>query len=437
MIKIGLHYNDVEIESRVRYTISFINSHPVFSQHLEFCINTKCEKNLYYGQQKKGNYYVPKLGLLFARNDFDPMKLVSNPYKYNSSLLRSIDIEISEFGNFINVDGHFSFDIFETIFFHISRIEELSPESSHLNDRGLLDEAAYFVIRNRIHKEPVVDNIIASMIEIMCGISLSLKSEIIVTHDIDHIKKFASPIKFPRNIIGSILRGNISNVGNLTRKYITYLRTGQDPYNVFDWMLSKGTHQKYIFYLVGGQHKYDTPIPLNNQSFLNSIQIALNRNYHIGIHPSFESSQKPELVSIEKKQIEKLSKVSVNASRQHYLQFDINHSIQTLIDSGIELDSSLGFNSTTGFRCGTGFKYYLYDFKNEQKSTLTELPLVFMDSALLKESNFDYQNCLKEMKWFIDLKNTCICINFHNSRFEDALADKIPLKKIYDRLLNS
>ena len=97
------------------------------------------------------------------------------------------------------------------------------------------------------------------------------------------------------------------------------------------------------------------------------------------------------------------------------------------------VDESLGFPDRVGFRCGTGFPYHLYNFTKEKAYHFLEIPLVFMESALLRESGFN-EDKLKEI-WSSFLnenaRNTMITFNFHNSRFYDAALSGINLEELY------
>ncbi len=107
--------------------------------------------------------------------------------------------------------------------------------------------------------------------------------------------------------------------------------------------------------------------------------------------------------------------------------------------NGIQFDYSMGYNQHVGFRCGTGFPYRMYDFKNEQAFTWTEVPLVLMDSSV---KHFVLKNggkigkvvdgFLQKNKW-----NAHISMNFHNSNFDELTEMGREVRKTYAQVIKS
>lgn len=436
-MEIGLHHGQLAKYSRFEYVVYFLNSHPIFSNYIRLSLNEDLEHNIYYGQTTVDGISIPCQQILFGEQNIDPSKLTPNVYFLDKLEIYSVEAYSKQEQTMIDYEKKsINFDVFEMIFFHISRIEELYPDTNKLNGRGLLAEEAYFVKKHKIEKAPLVDNLVVALIKILCNKEVHHKTKIVMSHDIDHIQKYSSYLSFLRKLSGHVLRVELKSIPRLFSDLISFISKGKDPYDVYEWMLAEKDIEKYIFYLVGGSHQYDTPTPLNHDILLESLRLAKSRGYEICIHPSFESTQKEKLLKDEKAALEKVVGQKITTSRQHYLQYRPLKSMTQLIDAGVKLDSSLGFNSTIGFRCGTGFKYKLYDFENETGSELLEQPLSFMDSAMMKEANFDDKKCRDLVIDILKLENTCICANFHNSRFDDGLRSGINLKSIYQLFLN-
>jgi len=432
-MKVGIFYDDVVLENRLKYVLDFIEHHPL-NKKVVFTTNQKQKKNIFYGKPKEGyDFIIPRQDKIFKSSEkFD---FACNLYKQSNILIYSVETVVRN-DQFFLEDNAISFDIFETLFFHLSRIEETKIDPLHLNDRGQINESHLLVVKNKIEKIPHVDNIVKSFIEILSKNDISIPTQIMVTHDIDFIEKYKSLRSFVRFTARAIFkREPVKAIINQYKK--VRQDNSNDPYNTFPEMLLEHTGiEKRIYFLMGGNHRFDNTFDLDHPSFIEAINLSDKRGYAIGIHPSFNSWTSVEMILKEKARLEKSINKKVTISRQHYLHFDILKTPQVLIDSGIVEDSSLGFTQRIGFRCGTGFPYNLYDFSKEAKSELKEVPLVYMDSAAINESKIS-STPLEEMTKAFQLTNTHnthICYNFHNSRMDTSLAEGRLIKKIYSDL---
>ncbi len=432
-MKVGIFYNDIILESRLTFVLDFIENHPL-NNNVEFTVNQKQERNIFYG---KGNtdfhFNVPRQNKIFSSKD--KCEFTSNLYKQSDTLLYSVESVVRNDQEFLE-DKQFSFDIFETLFFHLSRIEEINLNPLHLNNRGQINENQLLVIKNKIEKIPHVDHIVKAFIEILTGSSIFVPTKFMVTHDIDFIEKYKSIKSFFRFMARAIFKGEpvkeIINQYRKVRRDIT-----DDPYNTFSELLLERTGiEKRIYFLMGGNHKYDNTYSIKHPSFLEALSLSKERGYEIGIHPSYESWTTKEMIIKEKSRLERCLNEEIFKSRQHFLHFDISKTPEVLLEAGIVEDSSLGFTQYIGFRCGTGFPYYLFDFNKESKSELLEVPLVFMDSAAINESKTSSTPLEEMTKAFqlTNMHNTQICYNFHNSRMDTSIAEGRLIRRIYREL---
>ena len=202
-------------------------------------------------------------------------------------------------------------------------------------------------------------------------------------------------------------------------------------------MLKKGTSEKYIYFLSGGNHYWDRPYNMKSDYFRKVIQLVEERNYQVGIHPSYESWDKVDLIKEEKVYLEEVIGAEIKLSRQHFLNFDISVTADLLIEAGINRDSSLGYTRHVGFRCGTGFPYKLYDFNKEEKSRLVEDPLVLMDSSAFHEVNYVDDKLLPLLTTFLEAnrEGTRVLCNFHNTFFDEMEMRKVGFLKFYNSIV--
>lgn len=425
---------------RMAYTIAFINNHPNFEGFC-LCLDSFGTSILTHYScvppKQSGQISIRRQNLLFDQRPCGEIIWQTNKYFLGTEVYHSVESSLKAKQNISN--KCVEFDLFEAIFFHISRYEEWIG-SPKLNSWGTMIEKNQFLVRNHLHHTPVVDNLVLLLRQLITGRPYSKLTEIQITHDIDHHKKFTG--------YSSILNKTASHIYRLggPTKYVKLLAdylgsmTGltKDPFDNFDWLFVAGPVNKIVYLFVTGNHPLDPKTP-HRSSIKKVAKIAQERGYTIGIHPSFASAEDQTQLIREKKLCEDICGCTIVDSRQHYLRFSFPHTISCLLQSGIKIDSSLGFNRYIGFRCGTGFGYYLYDFDIEGTSQLIEQPLAFMDGSCQYEAearNISYGDLFSQF-FNKNQYNTKIVVNFHNSYFDQAFYRGIPLQELYKNLIKS
>ena len=246
---------------RFRYVIDFINAHPL--KPTDFLVeidNHSDQKDLFYGN-KTGDFLSVPIDACF----FEKTKIIERFFATQFSYI--------EKKNFISVSDHqkksdqffqnnsFGFDVFNTIFFHISRYEEYYAPESKNSQAGWLKEDLHFLIENNLYNRPLVDLLIATFFEITTGEKIMQKSTYGISHDVDMIARFTPSYKFYRSLAATLIhRRNWSEF----RKSIGYykkmtLGKTKDPFDYFDSLLRTEEEWKYkqIFMMTGGNTKYD------------------------------------------------------------------------------------------------------------------------------------------------------------------------------------
>lgn len=440
MIRIDLSYDDLSFASRIDYVWHFISNHPSTPKNIICTVNSpeKDGKRIVYSDQKpidNSTFWIPRQSLLFQSKIWSNEQLSSNRYLtlsqnyvYSVESLAKIDLPFF-------IDLNFGFDIMETLFFHLSRYEEYHCSHDQWNEWDMMKEKKQWLIVNGLADQPQVDILVEAFWTAILGRQLKSKSILAISHDIDHIEKFTHPFSIIRKLAGHVYnRKTLKGINDLLKDYYqTVTKKKEDPYDTFDWMLTKADIEKKIYYLIGGKHTHDTPTVPNHPIFQKSLHLSRVRRYEVGLHPSYETWQDQTMMENQKILLEASCKESILLSRQHYLHFDLKKTPEILINLGIKEDSTLAYNRHLGFRCGTGFKYKLYDFSREKEWDLWEDPLVFMDSSCLHYSNHDPTAFLQNFRSFFKQNQygTRLHCNFHNSTFDEAKYWRIPLKKMY------
>jgi hypothetical protein len=422
--------------NRLKYVIDFINEHPLCPNGVKLLLNSGNEGyiKIYYTVENESGYIIPVQNLLFSNKKEFTGDLFINEYEFNGNKYYSVE-KIGKLPYFFNVENIFAFDIFEAIFFHISRYEEYFFSKNHLDKHGRMKSGAQLLVKNNLHHIPVVDHLISGFFESLGFDIQERRTDFNLTHDIDIIRKFDSNFKLVKSIGRVLLMGlGIKGVKKIVNSFIISKKDKtRDPYYTYEWLFREENYfkKKIVFLVAGGKTRQD----LYNKNYLKElpdiIQKAKDKSYDIGLHPSYNAYNYKLMFEKELKLLKSESKNDIKYVRIHFLRLDLQKTFNIIEDLGFEYDSTLGYNDEIGFRCGTGFEYFPYNFEEEKRWEFKELPLVIMDSALLKSCKDD-NTCFEEkidnfLGW--NKYNTQITFNFHNSTF-----DRI---KISEKIRNS
>jgi hypothetical protein len=158
----------------------------------------------------------------------------------------------------------------------------------------------------------------------------------------------------------------------------------RDPYDTYDFQFSIQKKYKFktiYFFLVGDYGVNDKNLPVESRKFQSLIK-TVGDYAEVGVHPSYGSNSKPELL---KKEVGRLAKVlhrEVTNSRQHFLKLSFPDTYRNLIDLDITDDHTMGFANEIGFRAGICSAFNFYDLDLEIETKLRIHPFTVMDATL-------------------------------------------------------
>lgn len=147
-----------------------------------------------------------------------------------------------------------------------------------------------------------------------------------------------------------------------------WLFGGPDPFDQYEvidhWLgsIKKNTHVFFLLSTTG--HPMDHNIRPDKPEIRQLVQ-GWAADMLVGIHPSYQSMERPDLITDEKRTLEQLTGRPVTDARFHYLRFRLPASYRDLISAGIRADHSMAYPDQTGFRAGTGHPFWWYDLENE------------------------------------------------------------------------
>jgi hypothetical protein len=162
----------------------------------------------------------------------------------------------------------------------------------------------------------------------------------------------------------------------------------------------------------------------------------------MGIHPSYASDSKLELVGKERDMLQEVIRRPITQSRQHYLRMRTPHTYRNLIELGIKDEYSMGYTEQPGFRASITIAYPFYDLELEQELPLNIHPFVFMDVTYYdsKYLGMEAQASLEAMvQWVPKVKavgGTLISV-WHNRTFSEFEPQWFGWADVYKSLIHA
>ena len=254
-------------QARLNYTLRFIEQHPLIQKRLRFVYSAESKEaiSLYYGlpNPTAQSFSMPAQQLFFLPDQkIDVALLFSNTYISSPNDCYSVELHQHPKRPFFQ-QQNFQFDLFETLFFHISRYEEWQATPSQFDQWDMMEAAQQWLVRHQLYRTPIVDRMLQQFASIL-GLDIKQQpTRCQITHDIDALYKFDHFWRPFRASLG-LLRRLAPPQAHL-RLWQSYLqRSKSDPYDTFDWMLQKkGQLPKILYLLVGGQTKTTNSPPMH------------------------------------------------------------------------------------------------------------------------------------------------------------------------------
>ena len=392
---------------------------------------------LHYGDHPLENnegLYQQSVNLLFERDITDPNVKIC---KHNDS---------KAIFPVFNEKSLFCFDIFAASFYIISRYEEYLPHvCDHYNRFQPQDSILY---KMDMIEKPIINIWAKELGEIIKSkypdIQLKKKSfKFIPTYDIDAAWSyrnkgfFRTTAAFFRDILKLDKK-------EIKRRFDVLTNKKMDPFDTFDYQIELQKELKIkplYFILCGDYNTNDKNISIKNKEFQELIK-HLGDYAHVGIHPSFSSYLKKEVIKEEVNRLSDVLNREVTMSRQHFLRLCLPTSYQILLELDITDDYSMGYASQAGFRAGYADTFQFFDLENDTKTKLNVHPFALMDGTMRDYLDLDVRESFEKAKKLVDeVKNVngTFILLWHNETLsgEKRWEGWITLyRKILDYILN-
>lgn len=353
-------------------------------------------------------------------------------------------------------DGGFriGYDIPSLCYWMLNRVEELGRKD--LDGHGRFPATASHAFKHGYLERPVVDEWLSVLGQVIKrtwpGVGLvDPVFTTVVSHDVDGPSRYAFRTNYLmlRGFAGDLVRRR-DPVAALRGPFIRRASKARlhqaDPNNTFDWLMDQSESRglKSAFYFICGRTdpRRDADYDPEHPSIRELMRRIHSRGHEIGLHPSYGTYQRPDLIKFEAERLHKVSQDEGIAQgrwggRMHYLRWEHPTTLYGWEAAGMDYESTLGFADRPGFRCGTCFEYSGYDPVARRTLMVRIRPLVAMDCTVMAARYMGLGPSQAALDHFLRLKAACRAVGgtfttlWHNTEVIEE--DK---RRIYTSLLD-
>jgi hypothetical protein len=319
------------------------------------------------------------------------------------------------------------FDIFSSAFYLISRYEEYLPHEKDIYGRYSHKNSLAFT--NDFLQIPLVNCLAIELRKLLLRKFPVLVYQkrafcFVPTYDIDMAWTYLHK-GLLRNMAGFARSVRHLNWKQVVKRISVLRGKRKDPYDVYEWLdalhLRYSLKPNYFFLMAKEVKGYDTNISPDDTSMKDLVSYH-SMGYPVGIHPSWQSGDQPDLLNTEIRELEKITGKTVTNSRFHFIRFSLPDSYRRLIAEGIQHDFSMGYGDINGFRASVSTPFQWYDLESETSTALTVHPFCWMDANSYYEQEYTPAQAFQELKSYHDMVKSSegdLCIISHNSFFSD------------------
>lgn len=293
-------------------------------------------------------------------------------------------------------------DIFGSIFFSISRYEELVKLNKDIHDRFPAKASIAYV--EDFLDRPIVDE----YVEILWACLKLLWPRLarkkrrpnnFICCDVD--APFESTLYSLKTAIYQSIRELVKNKKitksiQIMSRYV--LHKGGFPIvdrnrSALSWIMDINNiigNQVHFFIIPNQTSRFDHNHSINSKKVSGIIREIKQKKHFIGFHPGYNTYDDSENFHksanlFHARMQEEFIEQPIWGGRQHYLRYNIGKTPFLWDKNGFAYDSTLGYADHSGFRCGTSHEFSMYDLINRKYINLKQRPLIVMDCTIMSE----------------------------------------------------
>jgi hypothetical protein len=314
-----------------------------------------------------------------------------------------------------------SIDIFGSIFFMLSRFEEIVRPERDVHDR--FPATASLAMRENFLFRPIVDDYVDLLWALMQRLWPGLErpkpdGQIRVSCDVDQPfdRVKSNPLALVRSVGGDLVRRkSLSTAGRRVANFVArpFGIHHFDPYYTFDWYMDvceeAGLRAAFYFIADHSAGTIDGDYDIFDPRILALMRDIDRRGHEIGMHASYNTFRDPEQMLRERRRLRDAARsagldIEVAGNRQHYLRWDSATTPDNLDAAGFTYDTTGSFADSAGFRYGTSRSFPMWSWQYLAPLRLRQKPLVLMECSVIaaKYMNFGYSqqaiNTMLEIK---------------------------------------
>ena len=344
------------------------------------------------------------------------------------------------------------YDILGLTYWMLNRIEEIN--STKLDNHGRFPATSSHAFKHGYLERPIVDewlHVLGQVIQKVWPDAQLKKHQFSmkVSHDVDSPSLYAfKPWKNILRMMAGHLLKRRDLKAFLLAPYVKLTSSKQiskhDPHNTFDWLMNVSEQhglQSAFYFICGRTSNMDADYEPEHPIIRQLMRHMHERGHEIGLHPSYGTYQKPELIKQEADRLRASCKQAgvkqeSYGGRMHYLRWQHPTTMQAWNDAGMAYDTTLSYADRPGFRCGTCFEYPAFNHTTQQVLTLRIRPLIAMECTVIDEVYLGLGVTQAAEEKFLELKDKCKRVGgcfttlWHNSYF----AKDTKTKEIYRKL---
>ena len=304
-------------------------------------------------------------------------------------------------------DGQLRLDVIGSIFFMLSRYEELVKATRDQNDR--FPAAASLAVERGFLYRPIVDEYVEILWSAMMKVwpqlpRSSAAGAMVVTCDVDepYERWISSPWLLAQGLAGALLRRRSVSCAGRRLKNAWYSRRGRfqfDPNWNFTWYMrtleSHGHRGIFYFIPTSGSTQFDCTYSLTERRMQELLKLVSARGHQIGMHGSYTTYRNAALLKRERTSLINActsagAAAAVSGNRQHYLRWDASQTADHLEHAGFTYDSSGGYPDNPGFRYGTARTFPMWSWVRQRPLKLRQHPLIVMEGSVISYLKLGY-----------------------------------------------
>lgn len=291
----------------------------------------------------------------------------------------------------------FHTDIIATAFFMLTRWEETVVPTR--DEHGRFPAVASVAYNQGFLDRPIVDEyalILREWLKVLLPRWEPRKRAFSVqlSHDIDHIRRFPSPMAVLRCVGGDLLKRRSPTLAYqaLSEAAVQVLSPDRTDYMQGIQFLAErsrknGLGNDVFYFMASAPGPFEGGYDPASAPVKRCIENLQKQGFEIGLHASYDAFGNPERLAKEKKHLEAAVGQPVRKVRQHYLRFRVPNTWRDFEHVGLTCDSTMTYADHEGFRCGTSHSFHPFDLDNDRELDVLEDPLVAMDTTLARYRN--------------------------------------------------